>query len=224
MSALKEIVEEKRDDKSIVREDPMTVYVGGHPVHCRAFTYRNHQTWLAYLGTMLIDFHRVFQSLDFPENGDAIANARKRFQVVLSQVKVYRRIMRMFRKTLLKEPGNRYWRWRWRKFRREITVQELIDLFFYCYLFNYEAVKKNVTFLLERVGFAKKRGTYISGATENLGGVMDKSIKPRYPNSPSISNGGLRLLTPDEIDKRAAKPRRKSLTREEWEGGGDNGR
>lgn len=221
MSALKQIIEEKVDDKSIVREEPMVVNVGGHAVFCRCFTYRNHQRWLTHLGLMLGGFKSLFDEVTFPSNQEQMEKSRKTLMLLLSNSKIYRAIMRMFRQTILREPGNEYWRWRWRKFRREITVQEMLDLFFYIYLYNYEAVKKNVSLLLGRMGFVKSLDTYISGSTENLGGTVSKWTKPRYQNSPFTSNGGPKLLTAAELAKKAKQaPRKRGVTREAWEGEG----
>jgi len=224
MSALKDIIDNKVDDKTIVREEPMVVNVGGHAVFCRCFTYRNHQKWLAALGSLLTGFHALFQNVEFPGNQESIDKSRRSMMFLLSNKRVYDAIMKMFRRTVLREPGNEYWRWRWRKFKREVTVQEIIDLFFYVYLYNYEAVKKNVSFLLGRMGFVRNQGTYISGSVENLGGTVSRWTKPQYQNSAFTKSGGPRLLTTAELKDRESRARRKApLTREAWEGDGGNG-
>jgi hypothetical protein len=204
MDALRDIIENKDGDREIARQEPMRVMVAGHPVFCRCFTYRNHQRWLGVMGTTLVQFQSLFRTLDLPEKFQDLKKARIQFSVLLAQRKLYDTIVDLLCRTLLREPGNEWWRKHRRKFRREVTVQEIVDLFFYCYLFNYEAVKKNISFLLERMGLVKKRDTYTSSSTSGLAGIVSESIKPRFASSPFISKDGEKLTILSRPKSRSA--------------------
>jgi len=185
LNTLKQIIDEGgRDDREIAREDALVVNVGGHPVRVRAFTLDNYANWLQDMGTMLHAFPALLATLEWPETVKSVESVRQRWMVVLSQRLMYAKVLKMFRRTILREPGNEWWRRHFRYFRKRITVQELMDLFFYIYLFNHEAVKKNATFLLKRLGFVRNKATFLSSSAENLAGVSGAQVKPRFPVSP----------------------------------------
>ena len=216
MDALADIIDNKRPDLEIALERPMVVTVADHPIHCRCFTYANHQRWMALMATTLVEFHEILKTLDWPEKAKDLQSIRQRFMVAFGQAKLYRQIISLLQKTLLREPGNQYWRWHLRRFRRSVTVQQVIDLFLYCYLFNYEAVKKNVTSLLEIMGLVKSQATYSSSSTRNLGGTRNGPAKPRFPNSPFISRDGGKVT----INRKPRK--RTSLVFAKGDGNGNN--
>jgi hypothetical protein len=185
MNALKQIIDDGgRDDREIAKFEPLIVNVGGHPVSVRAFTLDNYLVWLQRMGTMLMAFPNLLATLEWPETVKGIERVRQAWMRIMSQRKMYDHLLAMFRATVLREPGNEWWRFRYGFFRKRITVQELMDLFFYIYLFNHEAVKKNAIFLLKRLGFVRNKATFLSGSAENLAGMHGAQVKPRYPISP----------------------------------------
>lgn len=203
MDALKEFVDRGgRDDLSILKDDGIKVSVGGHPVCVRAFTLANHRRYILFLGTILQQFNNVFDAVKWPENPKELEQARQRLMGLISIPKLYRAVMRMFKLTLLREPGNRYWRWHIRKFEKTVTIQEFIDLFFYVYLWNMEAVKKNVSFLLERMGFIKQKATLLSGWGKNLAGVTNTLLKPRHAAPSWFADAAQSSSTPNPVEKK----------------------
>jgi len=185
LNALKDIIDEGgREDREIAKEEPLVVKVGGRQIYIRAFTLDNYVRWLGDLGTMLHQFQKLLETLEWPETQKGLDRVRQSWMVLMSQRGVYETLIRMVCRTIFREPGNGWWRWHGGFFRKRVTVQELMDLFFYAYLFNHEAVKKNATFLLKKMGFVRHRATFLSSSAGNLAGVSGAQVKPRYPVSP----------------------------------------
>jgi len=185
LNALKDIIDAGgRDDREIARWEPLVVRVAGHPITVSAFTIDNYERWAIIMGTTLHTFPKILETLEWPETPKGIQKVRQAWMLAISQRALQREMMSMIERTIFRERGNFWWRWHKRWFRRHVTVGELIDLFFYAYLFNHEAVKKNVEFLLRRMGFVRKKVTFLSSSAENLAGMSGAQVKPRFPVPP----------------------------------------
>jgi hypothetical protein len=204
LNALKDIIDNGRDDLAIATEPELVVTIGGRPIHCRAFTLANHTRWTLAMGTALHSMSAILAGLEWPETKEGIERIRKTWTFALSTAKVQKQMMRLIEQTLFREPGNGWWRWHRGYFRTRVTVNELTDLFFYMYLWNHEAVKKNVTFLLQRMGFIRHKATFLSSSAQNLGGMSGAQVKPRSPSSAFSSSGTQNSTTSSRPSKAPA--------------------
>jgi len=184
-SALKRFVDAGGDeDLSILADPPCVVEIAGRKIRVRALTLDNHKRWLVIFGTILRQYELVLEAAEWPDAKIDVAKQREKWQAFFSVEKVQREILTLVEQTLFREPGNLWWRLHKRWFRKHVTVMELMDLFFYLYLWNCEAVKKNAIFLLARMGFARRKATLYGGWSQNLAGHSGAQVQPRYPVSP----------------------------------------
>ena len=174
------------EDMAILSDPPCVVEIAGRKISVRALTLDNHKRWLFIFGMILQQFELILRSVEWPDGRSEFEAQREKWQTFFSADRIQRQAITMIEQSLFCEPGNRWWRWHKRWFRKHVTVIELTDLFFYLYLWNCEAVKKNVTFLLRRMGFATQKATLFGGWSANLAGHSGAQVQPRFPNAPPI--------------------------------------
>ena len=177
-------------------------------------------------GTFLVSFYGVFAQYEWPEWDDYKADKQlARFQLVITSVASYgpmrRRMLRIVKQTLFRDPINAWVPWwrpfarmkyrrrwgkfrapSWRYFRRHVTAVELMKIFVAEYLFNIAAVKKNAAFLAEKVGV--DMDACLSSSLRRWAGPIGKLLRPLFPRSPFIHRDGsnptsLRILGPEEL-------------------------
>ena len=184
--ALHQFVEGGGDeDLAILSDPPCVVEIAGRKIEVRALTLHNHKRWLAIFGAIVRQYEAILESVEWPEKKNDVELQRQRWQMFFSAGTVQEQTLAMIEQTLFHEPGNGWWRRHKRWFRKHVTILELMDLFFYLYLWNCEAPKKNATFLLRRMGFASQKATLYGGWSKNLGGLSGAQVTPRYASSNS---------------------------------------
>lgn len=187
------------EDMAILSDPPCVVEIAGRKLKVRAMTLENHKRWFLIFGSILRSYEIILESVEWPESASSIEGQRQRWQTFFSADRVQQDAISMIEQTLFREPGNGWWRRHKKWFRKNVTIIELMDLFFYLYLWNCEAVKKNATFLLRRMGFAHRRATLFGGWSRNLGGHSGAQVQPQYPVSPpaaASSSGSAPSATP----------------------------
>lgn len=200
---LKRLIDHQEPDETLIKEESEKIVIGPKKrvIYVSCFSWENHRRLSFMLGMFLHSFMDVFYQVEMAsKNGTEISEEfATKLEAVIATRRGYRVMMRVFMRCLFREMENRSWRrWTWRRyFRKCVSVEEMLKLFWAIYCYNYVAVKKNVQFLLRKVTSLSTGDTYTYSSAENSGGVIGSSVKPQYQRYDSSSSD-----TPNSKPKR----------------------
>ncbi len=196
--SVKEILQEQTTDFDIVREKPLTFKAGGHYLVCAPVRYYEHPQFIKDLTEIIGGYYEIFQKIEWlsSENyrdDNAISRAVHQVNIFdnsASYGNFIRKVLpgfiqrwgytirqdKLFRAdALIRIP-----RMRARKILSAFSVDELLQVFFTLFVFNYDIVQKKNFDLLSRLQ---------SGGSRQLMTLSDGSRKKKTLRMPNYNAG-----------------------------------
>lgn len=183
------LIKDKIEDYYLVDEQPLPVKIGNKVVYVGNLLYDN---WKIFIH----DFSQVMGNLQLTiTNFEILGNAEEMYKqlalndglekdlsrlikrVILNQQDYYFRELEFGGVKKIKLPKVSY-----RYFKKNITVEKLIQILFLIYLFNFDGVKKNLKILVDRANQSQLTQIYIYSWLQNLAGLTGKFAEDQSIN------------------------------------------
>jgi hypothetical protein len=175
------IMTDKVNDYILIEELPLSVLIGSRNIYVGNFTLENDYKFWHMYGKLLA--HMQIEFINF----DLLNDGVKMYEVISTHKKWYKGMIKIIKKTLLKQQG--YFKdqmgevkkhiWKnctYRYFKKHITKEKLIQICFLIYLYNFDAVKKNFQIITTKMGASGKQAmeNYMYFWLQNLAGLTGK--------------------------------------------------
>jgi hypothetical protein len=186
---VQEILQEHITDFDIMREKPLTFCAGGHYIVCAPVRFYEHGMFIRDLVRSLTRYAEIFQKVEFLTSGnfqEQSAVSRAIGQVtVFSNSRQYqefisREVPAFVKRWALTIKGKKLVKIRnARKLLGPFSADEILQVFFTLFVFNYDIVKKKTFDFLARLQTGQLRNTTPSGS--GMGKVF---VMPKYSEKP----------------------------------------
>jgi len=167
----------KYNDLDILEEKPLRVRIGRRWLLIRQLPLREADRFEISLADFLIRWSAEMKGIKILDYGDLKSNDEvKAFSFQWRRLlKSNKRLLDDVIKLICKPHGfsRRY-------FRKHATYDLVTQCFLASQLLNYEAVKKNIEFLLKRAHIIQQSPTSLISSQERTDGAATKRLKPRY--------------------------------------------
>lgn len=201
---VKSLLQERSTDFDIMRERPLIFSAKGRHLVCAPVKWRDHPAFVQDLARLLTRYYEIFQKVEFLSSDEYRESAR--LQQAIGQVALFdgtrayrlfvtRGLPRFFRKWAftLDRKEKRIIRIRRRHLTRILdcfSVDELLEVFFCLFVFNYDIVKKKTFNFLTHLQIAPQAPTT---SLDSFTDTSRESVMPPY--SPKrFSRSDLALL------------------------------
>lgn len=211
---LKHLTTEKLDDWTVYANLPQVIMIGhkGRSLYIKALPIKMLRTFQFHFGDLLIEFGRYFDGMEWLTSEEVMTKSRvakmadKLTLVLSNSPDALNKIDGICRSCLFGLYENRKWRRRsWRRYwRTTVGVDEILMIFFAMWCLNYEAQKKTVGFLLERIGELRS-ATPLPRSLQRISGLSGKSVTPLYPSSVFASGDTPKTPTSTSSPPKAAE-------------------
>lgn len=184
------LMRNKIDDFHLIEEAPMPVVIAGRLMFVGNLTLDNLYKFVDLSAEIFANVGAQITLADFLSNsvdmmGVISENKKLRYKLkvlikktVLNQQEFYRREMGRGIDAYVKLP-----KVSWRHFKKNVTLERLVQILFLIYKFNFDAVKKNFSILATAMGTNQISANYIYSWLQNLAGLTGKFIIPQYLKS-----------------------------------------
>jgi hypothetical protein len=190
-NSIDRLMRDKVDDYVLLEEMPMAVQIGDKTMYVGNFTVENQYKFFR-------EYPKILGNLGLQcVNFDMIGNAGELYQRMMLHKRLFKDLCRLIKRTILSQQDYYYNQGAvkykipkisLRYFRKNVSVEKLIQICFLVYLYNFDAVKKNLKIVMERMDASNTSGTYMYGWLQNLAGLEGKFLLSLLTNSGSSSN------------------------------------
>ena len=186
------ILTKKVEEYIILEEQPLPVIIGKKVIYVGNFTYDNEQLFFRKYGLLLGAMASKIINMELSdvrrkellERGsfDMIANGKYMLEFLLMDNWLKKNICKLLKKTILKQSchimtkkGIREFKnWEncsWKYFKKWVTKEAIIQICFLIYLYNFDAQKKSLKLVAEKMNLKQLQDTYIPFWLQNLAGL-----------------------------------------------------
>jgi len=197
------IMTKKVEEYIIIQEQPIPVFIGNKVIYVGNFTYDNEQLFFRKYGLLLGALAAKIINMELSDvrrkellekgNFELIANGKYMLEFLLMDNWLKKHICRILKKTLLKQScyimtkeGIREFKnWKncsWKYFKKWITKEKLIQICFLVYLYNFDAQKKSLKLVAEKMQLKELQESYIPFWLQNLAGLEGKFLLAQVPS------------------------------------------
>lgn len=185
--SVKEILQENVNDFDIMREKPITFRAGGQFLVCCPIRYYEHPRFLNDMTMLLVKYSEIFSKAQFLNSKEF----RRKTQIeravatvtLFSHKKYYKNFIRkeihnFIRKwsfAIKNEKLVKISRWKAKKFLSAFSVDEILQIFFTIYVFNFDIVKKKTSEFLSQIILPE------SQQNTTISNITTKSSAPKIP-------------------------------------------
>jgi hypothetical protein len=196
------LITKKVEDYVLIEEEPIPIRVGDRTIFIGNMTYENEhlffQRWaeiIAALSAKTLNMEiSAERRADLLKKGDfhLLANADHMMEFLMMDRWLFDHLVDLIDRTILrqqayfKREGIRS-KIRWkncskRYFAKHITKEKLIQICYLTYFYNFEAVKKNTSILINRMNMQSLSGTFMYFWLQNLDGLTGKFAGLQAPS------------------------------------------
>ena len=188
-----EILQEQVTDFDIVREKPLTFMASGKYLVCAPVRYYNHGRFVQELTRLLTNYYEIFQKVEFVTSAN-FKNENEMLRAV-QQVTLFS-ASKDYRKFIAKEIPAFIKRWAYtirgkrivkirnaKRLLKGFSSDELLQVFFAIFVFNYDIVKKKTFDFLSRIRSGNLRNPMSLDSSISTVGAMPRYSKKRYSKS-----------------------------------------
>jgi len=197
------IMTKKVEEYIIIQEQPIPVFIGNKVIYVGNFTYDNEQLFFRKYGLLLGALAAKIINMELSDvrrkellekgNFELIANGKYMLEFLLMDNWLKKHICRILKKTLLKQScyimtkeGIREFKnWKncsWKYFKKWITKEVIIQTCFLIYLYNFDAQKKSLKLVAEKMQLKELQESYIPFWLQNLAGLEGKFLLAQAPS------------------------------------------
>lgn len=205
-NSIAKLMTEKVEDMRIIKELPMNIDINGFTLYIGNFNLENERkffrNWAAIVGTMCARITNMEvtteRKKDLIEKADfhTLANKEWMHEFLLMDKFLEKQICKLLRNTLIKQQQfiapnrdksdkkklitwrNANYKW-WKK---NIDSETLIQICALTYLYNFDAVKKNLQILAGRINIKQQMETYMYFWLQNWDGLTGKFLEAQAPS------------------------------------------
>ncbi len=187
---VKEILQEHVTDFDIMREKPLSFTAGGRHIVCLPVRYYEHGQFVRDLSRLLTSYYRIFQKVEFLSAQNCLDTGA--VNSAINQITIFDNTVE-YRKFITKEiPAfvRRYCRTirgeklvkihRVKSLIKHFSADELLQVFFTVFVFNYDIVKKKTFDFLTRLQTGRPANSIYSGSFTRA----NTALMPKYSERP----------------------------------------
>lgn len=165
------------EDLAIIHKAPLRVPVGGKWLVFRAFTWQEYEKYIRWFHRLLLNYNAEMaqvQLLTLPQiqAGEHIDGIEKLF----ARKPIIKALRQICRQTILRGSGIS-----WRYFRKNVTRDALIQIFYALRVYNIDSVKKNVQQTMAALGLTSDTADTSPPWRKSTGGQRTSTVVPLYP-------------------------------------------
>jgi hypothetical protein len=185
------LMTDKVNDYYLIEEQPLPIRVGEKVIFVGNFTLDNNYKFFHTYGALMS--HLGLKYIDFEHMKDG----KELYMLCLKNKKWYKGIVKIIKKTLLKQQAyflnenkdRKMLKWTncsYRYFKKNISTEKLIQIIMLIYTYNFDSEKKNWQILLGRTVSKQHTETYMYNWLQNLTGVTGKFQLALYQKPASL--------------------------------------
>lgn len=183
---------DKIQDYVLIEELPLSVIIGTKKIYVGNFTLENNYKFFNDYGKLMA--HIGLKYVNF----DHLGNGQELYMLCLKNKKWYKGILKIISKTLLKQQAYLYnknedkrkeIKWKncsIRYFKKNISLEGLLQIIELIYMYNFDAEKKNFKILLKHHPTTSHMETYMYDWLQNLTGLTGKFQLALFPKPASL--------------------------------------
>ena len=183
---------DKVQDYVLVEELPLAINIGNRIIYIGNFTLENNYKFFQQYGNLMA--HLGLKYINFEHLGDG----KEIYALCLKNKKWYKGMLKIIGKTILKQQGyylnkdeikRQKIKWRncsIRYFKKNVTIEKLMQIVELIYLYNFHAEKKNFQILLHKNPMNLVTETYMYNWLQNCPGLIGKFQLALYPKPASL--------------------------------------
>jgi hypothetical protein len=206
------LMTDKVDDYILVEEQPLPILVGGKTIFVGNFNLYNENDFFFRWGKIIALMTGKILTLELSddrrrellEKGDfhLLADGKYMYEFLTISKWFNKQLLHLLKKTLFKQ--QKYYRvsfstskseevkiknrCSFKYFKKHITKEKLIQILWLIYLYNFDAEKKNLKLIVEKMNMGQLLETYIPFWLQNLNGLMGKFLNAQVPEPDYVFN------------------------------------
>ena len=213
LNNIDKLMTDKVNDYILIEEQPLPITVGNKTIFIGNLTIDNNYKFWEMYGKLMANIGAKFVNFDLIKSGEDLYTA------IVKHKKLYKGLIKIIKKTILKQQcyyldkttkerkGIKFQNCSWRYFKKNITIEKLIQICYLIYLYNFDAEKKNFKIILNQMVNQDEEKqlmeTYMYFWLQNLVGLTGKFQLAQLTNVEYWDN-------PDEqetesVDKKVSK-------------------
>lgn len=194
-NTIDKLMSDKVEDFHLIEEAPMPVFIGGRLMFVGNLTLENLYVFIDMCARIFANVGIQLTSFDVLANSDEIT------RLIQTNKKTRKELYKLIKKSVLSNQdyyhsqlgqfvmsSYRLPKVTWSHFKRNVTLETLIQILFMVYTYNFDSVKKNFRIIAEKMAVSNLTENYIYSWLGNLGGLSGAFVKPRYPKYASYVN------------------------------------
>ena len=183
------LLKDKIEDYYLIDEQPLPIQISNRIIYVGNLTYNN---WKIFIH----DFTQIMANLNLTiTNFELLGNADEMMKQIALNDSLEKSLSKLIKKVILNQQDYYYRELEfggvekiklpkvsYRFFRKNVTVEKLLQILFLIYVFNFDAVKKNAKILVGRANQSQLMQTYIYSWLQNLTGLTGKFVEDQSIN------------------------------------------
>lgn len=211
------IMTKKVEEYVLMNEQPLPIFIGNKVIYVGNFTYDTEQLFFRKWGMLIGALSAKIINMELSDvrrkellergNFELLANGKYMLEFLLMDNWLKKQICRLLKKTLLKQScyimtkeGIRKFRnWKncsYRYFKKNITKETLIQMMFLIYMYNFDAQKKSLKLVAEKMQLKELAESYIPFWLQNLAGLEGKFQLAQVPSIDHVFRDKLNVNIP----------------------------
>ena len=188
-NSIDRLMRDKIEDFYLIDEQPLPIKIGEKTIYVGNLTFNN---WRRFIH----DFSKIMANVGISiANFEILSNPEELIKHLAINKSLHKSLCRLIKNTILsqhdyyeRELSNglttviRLPKVSLRYFKKNITMEKLIQILFLIHRFNFDAVKKNFKILVDAANTRQLTETYIYSWLQNLPGLTGKFVEDRSIN------------------------------------------
>ena len=194
-SLINKLMTDKVNDFVLIEEQPLPIPIGNKIIYIGSLTLENNYKFWEEYGKILANIGLKFINFDLLSDGENL------YKALMLHKKLYKELCKLIKKTILKQQSyylnNKKERkkieWTncsYRYFKKHITIEKLIQICFSIYVYNFDAEKKNLKIILEKMDKKELMEVYMYFWLQNCDGLIGRFSAAHITKPASWSQDG----------------------------------
>ena len=175
------LMTDKVDDFILIEEQPLPIKIGARTIYIGNLTLDNNYKWWKMYGELFANIGVKFV------NFEMMNDTKEMYKNIMLHKKLYKGLIKIIKKTILKQQcyyldkktkeriDIKWTNCSYRYFKKNITMEKLLQIIYLTYLYNFDSEKKNLKILLEKTNSKNHiTETYMYFWLQNLSGLTGK--------------------------------------------------
>jgi hypothetical protein len=197
-NSIDKLMTEKVDEMIVVKEQPLPVQVGRKIIMVGNFTFENENLFFRKWAKILGAIYAIKGNLELGIG--LLGDGAKLYQILHNDTKLFKMVCKLIEKTILKQQEH-YMEYMDKRikvswdnncsikyFRKHVETEELIQICMLIYLYNFDAVKKNIGVVGKNLNIQQGVETYMYYWLQNLAGTTGEYLLRQAPSIDSVFN------------------------------------